>query len=120
MLDGQTVFRRLVQLIECFEDEENIYMPYCETAAAVMNSKMRADADASDIRLVTAAAASAYCRYIVAKSASDGDIGSIKAGDITVSGNGENAVKSAERMMYSAIADASPLLVDSQFSFGAV
>lgn len=120
MLDGQIVFRRLVQLIECFDDEENIYMPYCETAAAVMNAKIRTDADASDIRLVTAAAASAYCRYTVAKSASDGDIDSIKAGDITVSGNGENAVKAAERLMSSAITDAAPLLIDTQFSFGAV
>ena len=120
MIDGQTVFCRLVQLIECFDDEEHIYMPYCETAAAVINSKIKAGADASDIRLVTAAATMAYCRYLIAKNASDGDVESIKAGDITISANGGKALKSAEMMMNSAFLDASDLLKDTQFSFGVV
>ncbi len=118
MLDSQMVFCRLVSMIECFEDEESIMGPYCESAAAVINSRKRADADASDIRLVTAAAAIAYCRYLTAKSAADGDIGSIKAGDITISGSGVNAVDTAERMMNAAIEDAIPLLADTQFAFG--
>ncbi len=120
MLDAQAVFCRLVSMIECFEDDESIMRPYCESAAAVINSRKRADADASDIRLVTAAAAIAYCRYLTAKSAADGDIGSIKAGDITISGSGVNAVDTAERMMNAAIEDAIPLLADTQFSFGVV
>ena len=120
MLDGHKVYCRLVQMIECFEDEEHIYLPYCETAAAVINSKIRADADASDIRLVTAAAAMAYCRHLVTKSVSDGDIDSVKAGDITISANSEKAVKSAEQMMQSALLDAAQLLIDTQFIFGTV
>lgn len=120
MLDSQTVFCRLVSMTECFEDDEVIMRPYCESAAAVINSGKKADADASDIRLVTAAAAIAYCRYLTAKNAADGDIGSIRAGDITISGNGVNAVDTAERMMNAAIQDALPLLVDTRFSFGVV
>lgn len=120
MLDAQAVFCRLVSMIECFEDDESIMRPYCESAAAVINSRKRADADASDIRLVTAAAAIAYCRYLTAKSAADGDIGSIRAGDITISGSGVNAVDTAERMMNAAIEDAIPLLADTQFSFGVI
>lgn len=120
MIDAQTVFSRLVSMIECFEDDESIFRPYCESAAAVINSRKRADADASDIRLVTVAAAIAYCRYLTVKSAADGDVGSIKAGDITISGSTVNAVDTAERMMNSAIEDAVPLLRDTQFSFGVI
>ncbi len=120
MLDSHTVFSRLISMIEFFEDDESIVGPYCESAAAVINGRKRADADASDIRLVTAAAAIAYCRYLTAKYAADGDVGSIRAGDITISGSIKNAVDTAERMMNSAVEDAIPLLKDTQFSFGVV
>ena len=120
MLDGHAVFRRLVQMIECFDDEESTYMPYCDTAAAIINEKTKTGADASDIRLVTAAAATAYCRYILTRSVSDSEIGSIKAGDITISGSNNNSVIAAEALMRTAIADAAPLLEDTVFSFGAV
>ena len=120
MLDAQAVFCRLLSMIESFEDDETVMRPFCEGAAAVINGRKKADADASDIRLVTAAAAIAYCRYLTAKYAADGDIGSIRAGDITISGSGVNAVDTAERMMNAAIEDAYPLLLDTQFAFGVV
>ena len=120
MLDSQTVFIKLCQLIECFDDDQMIYMPYCETAAAVISENIRADADASDIRLVTVAATMAYSRYLIAKNASDCEIGSIRAGDITISADGVKAADAAEQMLKSALIDAAPLLKDTAFMFRTV
>lgn len=120
MLDGLTVFMKLAQLIECFEDEQTIYMPYCETAAAVISENIRTDADASDIRLVTAAATMAYNRYLVAKNASDCEIGSVRAGDITISSDSAKAAEAAHQMMTAALIDAAPLLKDTRFLFRTV
>ncbi len=120
MPDCQAVFSRLCQLIECSEDELTIYMPYCETAAAVISENIRTDADASDIRLVTAAATMAYNRYLVVKNASDCEIGSVRAGDITISSDGEKAAEASHQMMIAALIDAAPLLKDTGFMFRTV
>ncbi|MBR5234303.1 MAG: hypothetical protein IKW03_08845 [Clostridia bacterium] len=120
MLDSQAVFVRLSQLIECFEDEQTLYMPYCETAAAVISENIRTDADASDIRLVTVAATMAYNRYLVAKNAYDCDCGSVRAGDITITSDGEKTAKAAQQMMETALVDAAPLLKDNSFLFRTV
>lgn len=120
MLDGQAVFIKLCQLIECFEDEQALYMPYCETAAAVISENIRTDADASDIRLVTAAATLAYNRYLSAKNAADCEIGSVRAGDITITSDVAKMSDAADRMLTAAFVDAAPLLKDTQFMFGTV
>jgi hypothetical protein len=120
MLDCQAVFSRLCQLIECSEAEQTLYMPYCETAAAVISENIRADADASDIRLVTVGAIMAYNRYLTANNASDCELGSVRAGDITISTDGKKTAEAAHRMLTSALIDAAPLLKDNGFMFRTV
>lgn len=121
MLDSQTVFIKLCQLIECFdEDEQALYIPFCETAAAVISENIRADADASDIRLVTAAATLAYNRYLSAKNAADCEVSSVRAGDITITSDVAKTSDAADKMLTAAFIDAAPLLRDTQFIFRTV
>ena len=120
MLDGMTVFIRLTQIIDCFDDEQATYLPYCETAAAVISENMKTGADASDIRLVTAAATLAYNRYLTAKNATDCEIGSLRAGDITITSDSTKTTEAVHQMMTAALVDAAPLLRDTHFLFRTV
>lgn len=117
MLDGKTVFEKVCEITGSTDDA---LMPFCENAAAVINGKMRPNVNASDIRLLTAAASVAYSDYLLVLNVIDGDIGSIKAGDITVSRNGSSASAFAENFRTKALADAADLLIDSEFSFRTV
>lgn len=117
MLDGKTVFEKVCEIIG---ESDDSLMPFCENAAAVINGKMRSDVNASDIRLLTAAASVAYCDYLMVQNVIDGDIGSVRAGDITVSRNGSSAYAFAENFRKKALSDAAELLLDNEFSFRAV
>lgn len=117
MLDGKTVFEKVCEITG---DTDDALMPFCENAAAVINGKMRSDVNASDIRLLTAAASVAYCDYLMVQNVIDGDIGSVKAGDITVSRNGNSASAFAENFRQKALADVADLLIDSEFAFRTV
>lgn len=117
MLDGKTVFEKVCEISGCTDDA---LMPFCENAAAVIDGKMRADVNASDIRLLTAAAAVAYSSYLLVQNIAESDIGTIKAGDISVTKNGSSAIAYAENFRKAALADAADLLTDSEFVFGTV
>lgn len=117
MLTAQTVFERVSEI---FTDTDDSLLPFCEQAAAVVNSKMRAGVDASDIRLLTAAAAIALDAYSAVQNISDGDISSFKAGDVTVSKGNTSARNMAENFRKNALVQAADLLTDSHFVFGTV
>ena len=117
MFDGKTVFEKVCEISGCTDDA---LMPFCENAAAVINGKMRSDANASDIRLLTAAASVAYCDYLMVLNIAESDIGSIKAGDVSVTKNGSSAIAYAENLRKKALADVADLLIDSEFIFGTV
>ncbi len=117
MLTADTVYNKLIEIADVGDVEKETLFPFCQSAAAVFNGKLRAGADASDIRLVMAASASAYCRYLLVKIADEGNIMSIKAGDITVSKSEREAAKSAMNMLNAALEDAGELLEDREFLF---
>lgn len=118
MLGAGAVFERLSSMIEIDKGEKSRLMPFCETAAAVIGAKTRADADKSDVRLLTAAAALAYGRYMLLRGASDGNIESFKAGDVTVSYGNSSAGQSIDSFVKAALADAADLFSDDDFVFG--
>lgn len=120
MLTADSVFEKLTQITDTDESEKAALFPFCESAAAVINGKIRTDADASDIRLIMAAAAIAYSRYLLIKNAEEGNITSIKAGDISVSKNGGDASGSIHSFARAALEDAKDLLTDSSFLFFAL
>lgn len=117
MLDGKTVFEKVCEITG---DTDDALMPFCENAAAVINGKMRTDVNASDIRLLTAAASVAYSDYLLVQNVVDGDIGSVKAGDITVSRNSSSVYDFARNFREKALADAAGLLIDCEFIFRTV
>lgn len=117
MLDGKTVFEKVCEISGCTDDA---LMPFCENAAAVINGKMRADVSASDIRLLTAAASVAYSDYLLVQNIAESDIGTVKAGDVSISKNGSSAIAYAENLRKTALAAAAELLVDSEFCFRSV
>lgn len=117
MLTAQTVFEKVSEI---FADTDDSLLPFCEQAAAVINSKMRAGVDASDIRLLTAAAAIALDEYSAMQNVSDGDVSSFKAGDVTVSKGNASARDAAENFRKNALIQAADLLADSHFVFRTV
>ncbi len=117
MLEAKTVFEKVKQLSP---DVTDAVMPFCETAAAVLNGKIRQDVDASDIRLLTAAAAVALCDYIIFHNLSDGDVNYFKAGDITVKKGSGKLPDAAVSFRDIALADAAPLIYNNDFEFRTV
>lgn len=93
---------------------------YCQSAIAVISSKIKNDADVSDIRLIMAAATLAYCRYLQNTCLEDSDITNLKAGDVTVRKDSKAIISAAESMVEKAFADASELFEDNYFTFTSV
>ncbi len=120
MLTAQAVFEKLTQITDTDISEKEALLPFCQSAAAVINSKMRADADASDIRLLMAASALAYSRYLLIKNAEEGNITAFKAGDISVSKGNGDASGSIHSFALAAFEDAKDLLTDTAFIFRAL
>ena len=117
MLSADTVFEKVKEISGCTDES---LMTFCEKAAAEISCKKRPGVSASDIRLLLAAAAIAYCDYLLVQNLADGDVGSVRAGDITVTKSGQTMLRSAENMKKESLAEASDLLIDSQFLFGTV
>lgn len=117
MLDAESVFKKVAQLCP---DADEAVMPFCEIAAAIISGKMRADVDASDVRLLTAAASVAYCNYLLMSGVCESDIHSFKAGDITVTKGAGSVADAAVRLRDIALADAAELLCDNDFDFRTV
>ena len=117
MPDAKTVFEKVKQLSP---DVTDAVMPFCESAAAVLNGKLRQGVDASDIRLLTAAAAVALCDYIIFHNLSAGDVNYFKAGDITVKKGSGKLPDIAVRFRDMALSEAASLLCDDNFEFRTV
>lgn len=120
MLAGKQVLERAKIIGDIEESEESALLPFCDAAAGFINGKTRADADASDVRLLIAAAAIALSRFLSVRNSAEGDISSFKAGDVTVSYSGNAQVQSAENLRKATLEDASDLLIDGGFAFQCV
>lgn len=120
MLTGEQVFSQLTAVTDIEESDKTSVMPFCEAAAAVINARIRADADELDSRLVTAAVAVAYSRYLLFRSAAESDVASLKAGDVTISRSSAPVMQAAENFRKTALADASELLTDDGFLFDCI
>lgn len=117
MTDAVSVFERVKQL---FPSADEAAMPFCENASAVINGKIRADVDASDVRLLTAAAAAAFADFLLATNMNGDDVSYFRAGDVTVRKGASAAFEAAESFRKRAFADASELLIADGFDFRAV
>ena len=117
MIDVNAVFEKVKQL---YPDATEAVVPFCETAAAVISGKIRSTADASDVRLLTAAASVALCDYLIFHNLSAGDVSYFKAGDITVRKGSADLPGAAVNFRDKALSDAASLLCDNDFDFRTV
>lgn len=120
MLTGEQVFSQLTAVTDVSESDRTAVMPFCLAAAAVINARLRPDADDTDSRLLTAAVAVAYSRYLLIRNAAESDVESLKAGDVTISRSSAPVMQAAENFRKTALADASGLLTDDGFLFDSV
>ena len=99
-------------------DEE--LLPVCEAASSELSAMIKPGADPNDIRLVCAAAAMANYHLNARSVYSESGISSFKAGDVSISVSGSEAVASAKADRDDALRRALPLLIDDGFFFGQV
>ena len=92
-------------------------IPICESSARELSSRVKPNADCSDVRLINAAAAMVNYRLCIRKMHSDEGVTSFKAGDVTVSISPEALREQAEKDKTEAILSAAPLLRDDEFLF---
>lgn len=120
MIPYDKVYEQVSRMTETdYESMHNITY-FCQYAIAVLNDRLKPGVDASDIRLIMAAAALAYCRYIQSEHVEESDIASMKAGDVTIAKSSGSVAEAAENLALSAISDISELLTDTSFTFTAV
>lgn len=119
MIDSWSVLSLLRDFYAPPESDDELFS-LCEASAAELSAGMKETADPCDIRLVGAAAALANYRLCRRRSCSGQEITSFKAGDVSVSISGDDAVKLAEKSRDDALVKACPLLRDEGFYFGKV
>ena len=120
MLNVVIVHQQAREIAGMTYEEAHSILPFCETAVAVIDEKIRLGADESDVRHIMAAASLALSKYYSARFAAEGDIGSFKAGDVTISYDGSERIKTIENLKKSAFADAHDLLTDDGFIFESI
>lgn len=120
MLRFDDVFSQIEKLTELDDDGKNKMEAFCESAVATLNSRIRADADGKDIRLIMAAASLAYYRYLQASFSENDELISMKAGDVTVKCDYSVALKKMQALSEDLLRDAGELLSDTAFIFAAV
>lgn len=120
MISYADVFSQVSRMAMPDSNTEDNMSYFCRSAIATISEKVKPDADTSDIRLVMAAAALAYCRYIQAANIEDAEITSMKAGDVTVSKNAGDTLAAAQKFADNAIMDAQELFTDTSFAFAVI
>lgn len=103
-----------------YEEEDSALLPLCEAAAMEISARVRENADFSDMRLISAAAAIANYRLCIKNLHKDDGVTSFKAGDVTVSVSRTAMSEHAEKEKNRAMLEVIPLLKDDGFFFGQV
>ncbi len=96
-------------------DEE--LAPLCAAAAKELETRMKDEAECTDIRLINACAAMTNYRLCMKNLGADEAVTSFKAGDVTVSVSPSAIIERAEKEKSEAMIAALPLLRDDGFVF---
>ena len=120
-MDRENVFDLFCRLtgLESTEAESLVFMS--DTACDYVLSRIKNDVEISAVSsaLELAAASLAYYRYVL-WNVTDGTVGSVKVGDISVSSSGGSVVAAAERLCRGAFECVSDYLTDDGFVFGSM
>lgn len=121
MADAFDVLDSLQQITELRDEEKSSAESLCSHALFFVTSRLKADADPYDSRIVTAAAAQAFFNLCLKRASRDDDgITSFKAGDLTVSKDSaqiDKALALAKEIRDEAFLKLTPLLSDESFFF---
>ena len=115
MIDRQRVISAFEQLYDAGDYAERL-TPFCEAACLAVEAKMRKNADCSDSRIISLAAA-LLNRRIISRIADDDGVASFRAGDVTVTKKTGEKIKEAGEDVSRALELAAPLLRDDSFLF---
>ena len=116
----ENVLGALSDMLLCKTEETDSYVPFCINAANYVTNLLRDKNDAENPIVINTAACIAYYRLCLSDYLSGGSVTSFTAGDITVSSNPQNMLKTAESLVSLALSDAAPFLNDNNFSFTAI
>lgn len=115
-LTAKKIAERLHDILNS-EDNSPSLAHCCEDICEMMNQRKKDDADAMNIRFVTAAALVTYGRYLQRSHLNSCDINTFKAGDIDIHFKSDNGFLTAENLIKTALADIADLLKDDGFAF---
>ncbi len=104
------------------ETEEDEIFAICKSSLKEIESMLKADADRTDARIVSAAAANAYYKLSLKRSFSTSkeEITNFKAGDVSITqGSSDNSklLEKAEELYKNSLQNIIPLCEDNGFAF---
>lgn len=107
----------LCQLGFVDSSEQNALLVYAQIGKAIVEAKLKADVDLSDVRLLWAAAGEAFYCYVSAKLISGDEGESIKIGDLAVKNNHESIIKFATNLRNRLNDAVKDMFIDESFAF---
>jgi len=119
MANAQQVLAILKQHVNLTQEQYADVLPLCLTALEELRGRLRPKANEGDVRVLNAAAAMALCRWQLRESIREPEMTFMKAGDITVRGQGLPFAQ-IKTLREEALLAAAPLLEDSGFFFRSV
>ncbi len=105
------------------ENEEEEILSLCKASLNEIHSMLKADADRTDARIASAAAANAYYKLSLKRSfsSSQEEFTSFKAGDVSITQGNQNQsekiLDKAEKLYHEALQSIIPLCQDNGFAF---
>lgn len=120
MIPYDDVFEQVVTMASPDSESKGVIGYFCKAAIACVEEKLKADVDGGDIRLIMAAAALAYCRYVQSTFVEEAEIASMKAGDVTITKSSSDVIDTAIKYAESTFADACELFADTAFVFSVI
>ncbi len=117
MITQWNVLARLRQLMASDDEQDSELIPICLMNLERVLSLLDEKSDKDDVRIIQAAAALSYYDYSLRKMSCEDNVTSFKAGDITVSKSKNAIMEIAEKQRAEALAELTPLMKDTQFSF---
>lgn len=112
----------LAELTVWEDNEDESILSLCKSSLKEIEAMLKADADRTDVRIASAAAALAYYKLSVKKSFSSDseDVTSFKAGDVSITqsrADTSRMLDKAEKLYRNALESIIPLCTDNGFAF---
>ncbi|MFA9381510.1 MAG: hypothetical protein ACERKO_10680 [Acetanaerobacterium sp.] len=116
----QQIMHSFCLLADLEEEEAQRYLAIVELAAGEMRARLKKGTDTAEnsTRITLLCAANAYVKYALLRAGTD--TGSIKLGDVSVSGGGECEAAAARDALEEFCAACADILTDRAFVFGQV